>query len=157
MSHRWMSHVTHTNESCHAQAWVMSRIWMSHVTQNESCHAYACVVLHVSMISVTHTHMWMIHVTHMNESRHKYEWVMSHIWMSHVTHNLTSATPNPRCHGPLPPPPMHLGMSHVTHMNESCHAYEWVMSHIWMSHSYAWNDSFIYEWHDSLYIYDIYE
>jgi len=26
------------------------------------------------------------HVTHMNESRHTYEWVMSHIWMSHVTH-----------------------------------------------------------------------
>ena len=26
------------------------------------------------------------HVTHMNESCHTYEWVMSHIWMSHVTH-----------------------------------------------------------------------
>jgi len=25
-------------------------------------------------------------------------------------------------------------MSHVTHMNESCHAYHWVTSHIWMSH-----------------------
>ena len=23
-------------------------------------------------------------------------------------------------------------MSHVTHMNESCHTYEWIMSHIWM-------------------------
>jgi len=31
----------------------------------------------------------------------KYEWVMSHIWMSHVTH-----------------------------MNESCHTCEWVMSHM---------------------------
>jgi len=28
----------------------------------------------------------MSHVTHMNESCHTYEWVMSHIWMSHVTH-----------------------------------------------------------------------
>ena len=26
-------------------------------------------------------------------------------------------------------------MSHVTHLNESCHTFEWVMSHIWMSHS----------------------
>jgi len=43
----------------------------------------------------------MSHVTHMNESCHTYEWVMSHIWMSHVTH-----------------------------MNESCHTYGWVMSHI---------------------------
>jgi len=48
------------------------------------------------------SHIWMRHVTHMNESCYTYEWVMSHIWMSHVTH-----------------------------MNESCHTYEWVMSHIW--------------------------
>jgi len=41
------------------------------------------------------------HVTHMNESWHTYEGVVSHVWMSHVTH-----------------------------MNESCHTYEWVMSHI---------------------------
>jgi len=45
------------------------------------------------------SHIWMSHVTHMNESCHTYEWVMSHI-----------------------------RMSHVTHMNESCHAYEWVMT-----------------------------
>jgi len=25
-------------------------------------------------------------------------------------------------------------MNHVTYMNESCHTYEWAMSHIWMSH-----------------------
>ena len=29
-------------------------------------------------------------------------------------------------------------MSHVTHMNESCHTYEWVMSHIWMIHE-SWH------------------
>jgi len=28
----------------------------------------------------------------------------------------------------------HISMSHVTHINESCHANEWVMSHISMSH-----------------------
>jgi len=39
----------------------------------------------------------------------RYEWVMSHIWMSHVTHM------NGSCH-------------------ESCHTCEWVMSHMWMSH-----------------------
>jgi len=71
--------------SCHTYEWVMSHIWMSHVTHmNESCH------------------IWMSHVTHMNESRHAYEWAMSH-------------------------------------MNQSCHTYEWVMSHIWMSHvTYEW-------------------
>ena len=44
-------------------------------------------------------------VTHMNESCHTYEWVMSHIWMSPVTH-----------------------------MNESCHTYEWVTSRAIPSH-----------------------
>ena len=46
---------------------------------------------------------------------------------------------------------------YVWRLNESCHRYEWVMSHIWMSHvtymnvmwrcdmthSYVWHDSFI--------------
>ena len=41
MSRVWMSHVTHTNESCYAYEWVMSHIWMSHVTHmNESCHTF---------------------------------------------------------------------------------------------------------------------
>ena len=48
---------------------------------------------------------------YMHESRH--------IWMSHVTHTTESC---------------HIRMSHVTHTNESCHTYEWVMSHIWLSH-----------------------
>jgi len=35
------------------------------------------------------SHIWMSHVTHMNESCHTYEWVMSHIWMSRVTHEMS--------------------------------------------------------------------
>jgi len=31
-------------------------------------------------------------------------------------------------------------MSHVPHVNESCHTCEWLMSHIWLSH-------FTHEWH----------
>ena len=34
----------------------------------------------------------------------------------------------------------HSRMSHVTRMNESCHMYKWVMSHAWMSH--VWNFGF---------------
>jgi len=60
-------------------------------------------------------------------SCHTYEWVMSHIQMSHVTHM------NVSCHLWL--------RLHVTHMNESCHTYEWVMSHIWMSHVTHMNES----------------
>ena len=36
----------------------------------------------------------------------------------------------------------HIQTSHVTHMNESCHTYEWVMSHIWMSHVTHMKESF---------------
>ena len=68
------------------------------------------------------SHIWMCHVTHMNESCHTYEWVMSHIWVSHVTH-----------------------------MNVSCHTYEWVMSHIWMCHVTHMNEPYatymhIFDW-----------
>ena len=92
MSHIWMCHVTHMNESYHTYEWIMSHIWMSHATHmNESCHTYEWDT----------THIWMSHVTHMNESYHTYEWVISHIWMSHVT-----------C------------------MHESCHVYVRVKQHI---------------------------
>jgi len=46
----------------------------------------------------------------------------------------------------------HIRMSHDTHMNESCHTYhvecyEWVMSHIWMSRGTHMNESWhTYEW-----------
>jgi len=54
-------------------------------------------------------------------------WVMSQTWMSHVTHM------NDSCH-PHEWVISHIWMSHVTHMNESCHPYEWFISHIWLIH-----------------------
>jgi len=54
------------------------------------------------------SHVWMSHVTVMNESCHTCEWVTSHLWMSHVT----------------------IWMSHVILMNESHHTYECVKLHI---------------------------
>jgi len=125
MSHIWMSHVTHMDESCHTHGWVMSHIWMSHVTHtDESCHTHGWVM----------SHIWMSHVTHMDESCHTYGGVMSHIWMSPVTHMDES------CHtyGWVM---SHIWMSHVTHMDESCHTYGWVMSQIYMSHVTHMNKS----------------
>jgi len=97
-------------------------------------------------------HMWISHVTRINESCHTYEWVMSHRWVSHVTHINEWVM-------------SHISMSHVTHMqrgvtdvnqsrhpysrvllpmqmrqvtcineNVTCHLYERVVSHIWISH-----------------------
>ena len=117
------------------------------------------------------SHIWMLqricripaavselsHVTHMNESLHAYEWVMSRIWMSHVTH---VNEPCRRCGRVL----SHIWIIHVTHVHEiespymnfrvhfssycshstavlqcvavCCNA--WVMSHKWdMTH--LWN------------------
>jgi len=48
MSHIWMSHVAHMNESCHTYEWAMSHIWMSHVTHmNEPCHTYEWAMSHI--------------------------------------------------------------------------------------------------------------
>jgi len=144
-----VSRVTQMHESCHTYKWVMSHIWMSHVTHmdesfthmNESCHTYGWVMSHIWMSHVTHTAVlpttqqdewimsraWMRHITHMNETCHTHEWVMSHTWTSHITHM------NGSCHT-YERVMSHTWMIHITHINESCHTYEWVMSHIWMSH-----------------------
>jgi len=144
------------NQSCHTHEWVMSHTWvgmfymtyMSHVTRVfESRHAYEWVTSHIFMSCHTKSRhrawtitsrMWS-HVTHMRESCrthtsescytyrvlshiktspcHTYEWVLSHIFMScytkrcRRTRTITSRV-----------------WSHVTHMNASCHTYEWVMS-----------------------------
>ena len=75
MSHIWMSHVTHMNESCHTYGWVMSHIWMSHVThRNVSCHTYECVMcnkrpsLRYSLHLLHSNCQLSSHVTRMNES-----------------------------------------------------------------------------------------
>jgi len=76
---------THMNESCHTHEWVMSHTWMSHVTHMNEAHTW---MSHTWMSHVTHmkeSHTWMSHVTHMNESCHTHEGVMSHICMRHGT------------------------------------------------------------------------
>jgi len=62
--------------------------------------------------------------THMSESWHRCEWVMSHVWMSHGT------CVDESCHT------CECVMSFVwislgTHMSESCHTYEWVLWSVW--------------------------
>jgi len=161
------------NESCHTYEWVMSHIWMSHVT-----HMNDWVMSHIWMSHVTH--MNDTYESHMNESCHTYGWityecVVSHIWMNescrtyHHKRWLQEIALLPlnighlcgkwpiKIRGPMSlressPPctllpykrftshiceshiPSHIWMRHVTHMNESCPTYECVMSHIWMSH-----------------------
>ena len=74
---------------------------------------------------------WKSHVTHMNQSCHTYERVMSHVWTSHVTHESSLHAHllqwTSRKH-------LCIWKSHVTHMNQSCHTCEWVTSHMRMRH-----------------------
>ena len=96
-------------------------------------------------------HIWISHVTHMDESCHTYEWVMSHIWMSHVTqvdessHTYEWVIPTAYCMWSIISSFSNRYLadrsSHVTHMDESCHKYVWVMSHMWMSHVTHMNES----------------
>jgi len=120
--------VTHTNELCRTyyMRWVVSHWW------NESCCTHESVMPQTQMSNaawgtyawvVSHTHegikpyWWTIHVTHMDQSCHGYEWVMPH--RSHM---------NVSCHAQK-------GVmscswrSHGTHMNSSCHRRGWCRTH----------------------------
>jgi len=122
-----MSHV------CHIYEWVMSRT-----------HTY--VLFWLSVIQWVMSHVWMIHVTHVDELCHTCEWFMSHIWMSHVLRMHES------CHAHTHMSDSDLfaickSVSHVTHMNESCHTCEWVTSHVWISHVARTDEScHAYKW-----------
>ena len=115
----------------------MSRIWMSDVTHmwmSDVCVSYMCDVcvtwlIHICVTWLIHMCVWRDsficvwrvcdvthsyrHDTHLNESRHTYEWVMAHTWMSHVTH---------------------MNEWHHTFMNKSRHTYECLISHIHKPH-----------------------
>jgi len=116
MSHTWMSHVPHINESCHIYEWVISCVWMSHITCiNESCHTYEWVMAHIWMSHGTRISQHMgvkcprviNHVTHMDESCYTHGWVMALVRRS-------------------------MAMLH-DERDALYHTYEWVISHIWMS------------------------
>ena len=165
-----MSHVTHMKEICHTHEWVIVIDHMKskpHLKASRhmhaSCHTYESVMswhtckwivflrptsaslylrndslMCVSIICV-HTqrmaHIWMSHVTHMNESCLEYKWVISHTWLCHITRmNMKEV-----CHTHewvL----AHTWMRHVTHMYESCHTHVWVVAHKIMSYGTNMNE-----------------
>ena len=94
-------------ESYHTYQWVMSHIWMGHVTQTWRWRTAWC-----SSSS---------HVAHMNESCHTCEWVMSYIRMSHITHMNGSYDTHVNA------------ASSLLLRFWSCHTYEWVVSLMLMS------------------------
>jgi len=86
------------------------------------------------------SHIWVSHVTPLNESCHISESVISHIIMSHVAHLNVPCDKwwmwshvRSVCHT-SEWVMLHIRVSRFTPRNESCHTSEWVMSHIWMRH-----------------------
>jgi len=70
------------------------------------------------MTESVRSHIWVSHVTHINESHHTCEWVMSHARMRHFTHR-----------------------------NESCHTHLWVTAHPSMRHYYTRQQHLLHEYH----------
>jgi len=75
-THVWMSHLTHTNVSCHT-----TRMNAHNTRINKSCRAYKCVLSCYKYEWVT-AHIWWSHAMSLMWQRQ----VMSHIWTGHVTH-----------------------------------------------------------------------
>ena len=102
---------------------------------------------------MTHSYMWHTHIRQICHDRPLHNcahggnccggahwWVMAHTWFSHVTHTWMSHVThlNMLCHTCHA---CQLDECECMHMDESCHTYEWVMSHIWRSHVTHMNES----------------
>jgi len=133
MSRVYIRRVTRLNKICHTCEYesYYTRVNQPHVWMNHVTHVNESRLARVNESSRTcgcvMSRMWMSHVTRVNESCRTCEWVMSRVWMSHVAHV------NESCHA-CEWVMSRVWLSHVAHVNESCHACEWVMSHMWMSH-----------------------
>jgi len=126
---------TNVNESCHTYEWVMSYVWMRYVMyMNESWMSHVTRVKDVDTHVLSRYQHLVCH-TYMNESWYAYEWVLSQAGMTHVTHV------NDSCHW-CKWFMSHMWtsyvtfkrMRHVTHMNEACHTYGRVILCVWMRH-----------------------
>jgi len=145
--HTWMSHVS---PKCHVHATCSYVRHDSFVYVPRLIHMWErCLIC---MWKRTHEYMTSDAFTRMNESVVTYAWVMCHIHMSHVSHTRESCftydwvicyshmrhvshMDNKSCvtHACVKSCATHacikfqIPISHVSHMNKSCHTYEWVM------------------------------
>jgi len=143
MNESWVSHVSHMYESCHrsnrgyiicmshvthqSEMGITARQWMSHIScMNESCHisnqgqyhSAATLRGRTKVRERVMSHVWISHVTHMDESRHTHECVMSHVGMSRLTGQSAR-----KC----------WGMWNLSHLTDAGFvSRKWVTSHIWV-------------------------
>ena len=106
MSHVWMRHVTHVNEACHTCKWGMSHKRMGHVSYEGDVSRHVTSRAHACAMSANRamsglwwlmSHVWMRHVTHVNEAYHTYEWDVSCVTEAcHFMCSCLSAKSEPR-------------------------------------------------------------
>ena len=113
-----MPNIKDMNEPYHRYEWVISHVWMSHITR----------------------HVWMSHVTRMialsslfNNLCLRCAYQSSHKRMRHVTHMNEPCRTYIIAEQPLQQLLPEVRMSNTTHMNGSFDTYGWVMSQKWMS------------------------
>ena len=127
------------DESCHTYEWVMSRIWMNHLTcgnipeglwqqqrghEYVSCRTYEWVMSHKRWV-MSQGHVYVSCRTYEWGMSHK-RWVMSQIWINHV----------PCAHTDV------LQQQQQSHRYESCHTKKNESCHVQMSQSTHMNGSF---------------
>jgi len=93
----------------------------------------------MQVIEHCHAHGWFMSRMWTNELFHTCEWAMVGLQMSHVTH-VNESCHSRECHA-YDPVKACIWMRQVTHM-KSCHAYECVMTHTWNSHITNMNKSY---------------
>jgi len=112
--------VTHCNTCCNTLQHVLQHTATRAATHCNTVVSHGCQKSWRSFGGRRIYLRWLVHgymyVTHINESCHIYEWVMTH---TYIYADLFPGI----CMS-------HIWMRHVTYMNESCHMYEWGMSHI---------------------------
>jgi len=117
------SYLPHMNESCHTCGW--TRI------SGDFLVSMATAVFHtICIYQIIHERVTS-HVPHMNESHYSGGIGFSKIFPAAVATAIRHTICMYRCiHECIT---SHIWNSHVTYMNEPCHMYEWVMSHVWMN------------------------
>jgi len=103
MSHHTIGHVTRMKPPR------LNKVWPETTRHDERVRRRCASALQ---------NVWMSHGTNMNESWHRYQWVMAHILMSHGTH----------MNGPSHTCASTMRFSSARHVNESWQKYEWVMA-----------------------------
>jgi len=85
-------------------------------------------------------HTWMHRVTHVDETRHTYEFDILYIWISHITH-MNGWHANASCHT-YGRDLSHIWMSSFTHIDAPCHTFICNVSHTWIRRVTHTNESY---------------